>query len=134
MLSVRQPVAAADGREGQVDGIDLSMLYESIMPMKQLQGEDGSWEPDVMLEVLKQEMQAEADRRVMCVFVRFDFFPSSRMPDGAAPRASDQNSSGPTTNIPLSLNRKCGSGDGGFPPFDRFLPVGGVCVNIYTDT
>jgi len=48
----------------QVDGIDLSMLYESIMPMKQLQGEDGSWEPDIMLEVLKQEMQAEADRRV----------------------------------------------------------------------
>jgi len=73
LLSVRQPVAAADGKEGQVDGIDLSMLYESIMPMKQLQGEDGSWEPDVMLEVLKQEMQAEADRRVMCVFVCFVF-------------------------------------------------------------
>jgi hypothetical protein len=47
-----------------VDGIDLSLLYESIMPMKQLQGEDGSWDPDVMLEVLKQEMQEEQDRRV----------------------------------------------------------------------
>ena len=40
------------------------MLYECIMPMRQLQGEDGSWEPDVMLEVLKQEMQEERDRRV----------------------------------------------------------------------
>jgi hypothetical protein len=47
-----------------VDGIDLSLLYESIMPMKQLQGEDGSWDPDIMLEVLKQEMQEEQDRRV----------------------------------------------------------------------
>ena len=47
-----------------MDGIDLSLLYESIMPMKQLQGEDGSWDPDVMLEVLKQEMQEEQDRRV----------------------------------------------------------------------
>jgi hypothetical protein len=48
----------------QVDGIDLSMLYESIMPMKQLQGEVENWDPDVMLEVLKQEMQEEKDRRV----------------------------------------------------------------------
>ena len=47
-----------------MDGIDLSLLYESIMPMKQLQGEDGSWDPDIMLEVLKQEMQEEQDRRV----------------------------------------------------------------------
>ena len=53
----------------QVDGIDLSMLYESIMPMKLLQGEDGSWEPDIMLEVLKQDMQAEADRKVPLVCV-----------------------------------------------------------------
>mmetsp|Transcript_1048 Transcript_1048/g.2037 ORF Transcript_1048/g.2037 Transcript_1048/m.2037 type:complete len:198 (+) Transcript_1048:150-743(+) len=47
----------------QVEGIDLSLLYESILPQKQLVEEDESWDPDTMLNLLKQAMQDEEDKR-----------------------------------------------------------------------
>lgn len=48
----------------QVNGIDLSLLYERLLPLKQLRVKEGNWNPDVMLNNLKQEMQEEADKKV----------------------------------------------------------------------
>uniref|UniRef100_A0A7S0HTG7 Intraflagellar transport protein 43 homolog n=1 Tax=Hanusia phi TaxID=3032 RepID=A0A7S0HTG7_9CRYP len=46
-----------------VNGIDLSLLYEQLLPMKQLQVKHENWNPDEMLNTLKQEMQEEADKK-----------------------------------------------------------------------
>ena len=48
----------------QVDGIYLSLLYEVILPKKQLQVDMGSWDPDAMLNDIKQTMQEEEDKLV----------------------------------------------------------------------
>mmetsp|Transcript_57516 Transcript_57516/g.136828 ORF Transcript_57516/g.136828 Transcript_57516/m.136828 type:complete len:184 (-) Transcript_57516:983-1534(-) len=45
------------------DGIDLSLLYEAILPKKQLQVDLGSWDPDQMLNNIKQTMQEEEDKK-----------------------------------------------------------------------
>mmetsp|Transcript_30814 Transcript_30814/g.74015 ORF Transcript_30814/g.74015 Transcript_30814/m.74015 type:complete len:208 (-) Transcript_30814:18-641(-) len=48
----------------QVEGIDLSLLFEAILPQKQLIEDDDDWDPDTMLNQLKQAMQDEEDKRV----------------------------------------------------------------------
>lgn len=47
----------------QVEGIDLSLLFEAILPQKQLIEDDDDWDPDTMLNQLKQAMQDEEDKR-----------------------------------------------------------------------
>ena len=48
----------------QVDGIDLGLLYECLLPQKHLLLDEGSWDPDTMFNQLKQSMQEESDARV----------------------------------------------------------------------
>ncbi len=51
-----------------MEGIDLSLLYESILPHKQLVEDEDTWDPDTMLNLLKQAMQDEEDKRVRDLF------------------------------------------------------------------
>eukprot|EP00285_Hemiselmis_virescens_P006778 CAMPEP_0173386476 /NCGR_PEP_ID=MMETSP1356-20130122/9073_1 /TAXON_ID=77927 ORGANISM="Hemiselmis virescens, Strain PCC157" /NCGR_SAMPLE_ID=MMETSP1356 /ASSEMBLY_ACC=CAM_ASM_000847 /LENGTH=124 /DNA_ID=CAMNT_0014342721 /DNA_START=79 /DNA_END=453 /DNA_ORIENTATION=- len=45
----------------QVDGLDLSLLYEFLLPKKSLVADDESWDADQMLNKLKQSLQEELD-------------------------------------------------------------------------
>uniref|UniRef100_A0A7S1DFL6 Intraflagellar transport protein 43 n=2 Tax=Hemiselmis andersenii TaxID=464988 RepID=A0A7S1DFL6_HEMAN len=45
----------------QVDGLDLSLLYEFLLPKKSLVADDEPWDADTMLNRLKQSMQQEED-------------------------------------------------------------------------
>ncbi len=47
-----------------MDGIDLGLLYECLLPQKHLLSDEGSWDPDTMFNQLKQSMQEESDARV----------------------------------------------------------------------